>query len=155
MRVQGLWHRMAGLSGASSIILATYGSHGLHPADQHYIQVFQTASQYHLAHSLLLALAPLTKRPHITGSLTAVGIGLFSGRWVWCGLTCASAAQAGCVWLRDFTMQPLHHSSKGRPQLLSAGPSRVGLLVFAAICSLHCKEQRTKQLLCLTAGASA
>ena len=33
-------------------------------------------------------------------------------------------------------MQPLHHSSKGRPQLLSAGPSRVGLLVFAT--SAHC-----------------
>eukprot|EP00891_Asterochloris_glomerata_P009838 jgi/Astpho2/9838/e_gw1.00149.197.1_t len=79
MRGEGLWHRLAGLSGASSIILATYGSHGFHPADQQYIGVFQKASQYHLAHSLLLALAPLTKRPHITGSLTAVGIGLFSG----------------------------------------------------------------------------
>ena len=55
------WLRVAGLSGASAVCLGTYGAHAFHPADDHYLQTFETANKYHFIHSLLIALAPSTR----------------------------------------------------------------------------------------------
>ena len=55
------WLRVAGLSGASSVCLGTYGAHAFHPADDHYLATFETANKYHFVHSLLIALAPSTR----------------------------------------------------------------------------------------------
>ncbi len=43
------------------------------------MQVYQRGNTYHLIHSLLLAVAPLTPRPHLVGALASSGILLFSG----------------------------------------------------------------------------
>lgn len=52
------WLRVAGLSGASAVILGTYGAHAFHPEDDHYLATFETANKYHFIHSLLIGLAP-------------------------------------------------------------------------------------------------
>ena len=51
-------------------------------------QVFRRGNDYHLLHSLLLAAAPLARRPHVVGVLAGSGILLFSG-------SCYAAALAG------------------------------------------------------------
>ena len=43
------------------------------------LQVFDRGNKYHLLHSLLLAAAPLAKRPSAVGACTTAGILLFSG----------------------------------------------------------------------------
>ena len=43
------------------------------------LQVFDRGNKYHLLHSLLLAAAPLAKRPSTVGACTTAGILLFSG----------------------------------------------------------------------------
>lgn len=52
------WLRVAGVSGASAVILGTYGAHAFHPKDHHYLATFETANKYHFIHSLLIGLAP-------------------------------------------------------------------------------------------------
>ena len=59
------WHKVAGVAGASAIILGAYGAHGFKPKNPVYKEVYQTGSQYHLVHSLLVALAPHTHRPKL------------------------------------------------------------------------------------------
>ncbi len=41
--------------------------------------MFRRGNDYHLLHSLLLAAAPLARRPHLVGILAGSGILLFSG----------------------------------------------------------------------------
>jgi uncharacterized membrane protein YgdD (TMEM256/DUF423 family) len=43
------------------------------------LQVYDRGNKYHLMHSLLLAAAPLARRPSAVGVCTAAGILLFSG----------------------------------------------------------------------------
>ena len=43
------------------------------------VQVFERGNKYHLMHSLLLAAAPLARRPSAVGVCTTAGILLFSG----------------------------------------------------------------------------
>ena len=43
------------------------------------MEVFQRANQYHLLHSLLLGIAPISRRPNLTGTLALAGVGLFAG----------------------------------------------------------------------------
>lgn len=102
------WLRVAGLSGASAVILGTYGAHAFHPVDDHYLGTFETANKYHFIHSLLIGLAPsarldtilsfvqalpavsyhqlaltghmLCRRPLLVGSLATAGVALFCGR---------------------------------------------------------------------------
>ena len=61
------WLRVAGLSGASAVILGTYGAHAFHPVDDHYLATFETANKYHFIHSLLIGLAP-SARLNMTSS---------------------------------------------------------------------------------------
>ncbi|GIL49644.1 hypothetical protein Vafri_5887 [Volvox africanus] len=73
------WFRVAAISGATAVGLSAYGAHGFKPKDPYYTEVFRRANNLHMIHSLLLAIAPSTKRPWLLGSLTLAGITLFSG----------------------------------------------------------------------------
>ena len=73
------WQRLAGLSGAASVAFGAYGAHGFKPEKESSKQVFETGNKYHLIHSVLLATAPLSKRPNVFGALCSFGILGFSG----------------------------------------------------------------------------
>ena len=73
-------HRLSAVFGASAVALGAYGAHGFKPKDDHYMEVFKRANHYHLLHALLLAVAPLSRKPTIVAGLTSVGILIFSGR---------------------------------------------------------------------------
>ncbi|KAF8060546.1 RPL6 [Scenedesmus sp. PABB004] len=74
-----IWFKAAGLCGASGVGLAAYGAHGFKPADAHFAEVYRRANQQQMYHAALLAVAPLTRRPHLTGGLALAGVLLFSG----------------------------------------------------------------------------
>ncbi|OQV19799.1 putative Transmembrane protein 256-like protein [Hypsibius exemplaris] len=72
--------RLAGLSGATAVILGAYGAHAFRKAaNPEAREVFETGNRYHLIHSVALALAPLTKYPRLTGGLFLAGMVVFSG----------------------------------------------------------------------------
>ncbi|XP_004527396.1 transmembrane protein 256 homolog [Ceratitis capitata] len=73
--------RLAGLSGASAVILGAIGSHALHPAHEkdETKTIFETANRFHFFHSLALLGVPLARYPAVTGSLLLAGTILFSG----------------------------------------------------------------------------
>ncbi|CAL2029252.1 hypothetical protein CAEBREN_08145 [Caenorhabditis brenneri] len=74
--------RLAGLSGAVAISLGAYGSHVLrdNPAiDVRRRTAFDTASRYHLIHSLALLASPSARFPLLTAGLFTTGIILFCG----------------------------------------------------------------------------
>ena len=73
-----VWFRIAGLSGASSIGIAAYGAHGLKVDDQ-LQRTFENGNRLHMIHSGMLALCPLLKRPHLSGSFFLCGVSIFSG----------------------------------------------------------------------------
>lgn len=73
-----VWYRIAGLSGASSIGLAAYGAHGL-SLDATLQKTFDNGNKMHLVHSVMLAVVPTLKRPHLSGLFFLSGIGIFSG----------------------------------------------------------------------------
>ncbi|XP_065178229.1 transmembrane protein 256 homolog [Sycon ciliatum] len=72
-------YRAIALSGALAVGLAAYSSHGFKPENQRYKEVFATATQYHLLHTVALLATPLTPRPKVFASLMGSGIVLFSG----------------------------------------------------------------------------
>ncbi|KAL3693323.1 hypothetical protein R1sor_006974 [Riccia sorocarpa] len=74
-----VWHKVAGVSGMLALAAGTYGSHIFKPQNPVYKDVWNTANQYHLAHTAALLAVPLTKRPQIFGSLLTFGIVAFSG----------------------------------------------------------------------------
>ena len=78
MAAKQIWWRIAGLSGASSIGLAAYGAHGL-KVDATMQKTFDNGNRLHMIHSGMLALCPLLKRPHLSGTLFLAGITIFSG----------------------------------------------------------------------------
>lgn len=55
------WWLVSGVSGALAVGLGAFGAHGLKArvSDVYYLDIWQTASQYHLAHALAIGLAPL------------------------------------------------------------------------------------------------
>ncbi|CAB63338.2 Transmembrane protein 256 homolog [Caenorhabditis elegans] len=74
--------RLAGLSGAVAISLGAYGSHVLrdNPSiDERRRTAFDTASRYHLIHSLALLASPAARFPLVTAGLFTAGITLFCG----------------------------------------------------------------------------
>ncbi|GMN27684.1 hypothetical protein TIFTF001_001772 [Ficus carica] len=73
------WRKVAAISGVAAVGLGAYGTHLFKPQNPVYKEVWQTASVYHLAHTVALLGAPLTKRPHIFGGLLTAGILAFSG----------------------------------------------------------------------------
>ena len=76
-----MWWRIAGVVGALGVATGAFGAHGLEGrvADD-LLEVWQTASRYHLVHALaLLAVACHPRSPRVAGSLFVAGIVLFSG----------------------------------------------------------------------------
>ena len=78
MAAKQLWFRVAGLSGASSVGMAAYGAHGL-KLDATLTKTFENGNRMHMIHSVMIAMAPLLKRPHLTGMLFTGGVAVFSG----------------------------------------------------------------------------
>ncbi|KAK9845063.1 hypothetical protein WJX74_010137 [Apatococcus lobatus] len=74
-----IWHRLAAASGLSAVALGAYGAHKFRPADKQFVEVWQRGNEYHLIHSLLLAMAPNFRRSSLVGGLAASGIVLFCG----------------------------------------------------------------------------
>ncbi|XP_053947744.1 transmembrane protein 256 homolog [Anastrepha ludens] len=73
--------RLAGLSGASAVILGAIGSHTLPPSHEkdESKTIFETANRFHFFHSLALLGVPLAKYPLLAGTLLVTGTFLFSG----------------------------------------------------------------------------
>ncbi|CAM6015921.1 unnamed protein product [Sphagnum balticum] len=74
-----VWHRVAAISGMAALGLGTYGAHMYKPAKPAYKDVWQTANLYHLVHTAALLAAPVTRHPHVFGSLLTFGIISFCG----------------------------------------------------------------------------
>ncbi|XP_017474880.1 PREDICTED: transmembrane protein 256 homolog [Rhagoletis zephyria] len=76
--------RLAGLCGASAVIMGAYGKHifsnvGNVDEKNEAKTVFETANRFHFLHSFSLLAMPLVHKPLLTGSLMALGTVLFSG----------------------------------------------------------------------------
>ncbi|CAG0896218.1 unnamed protein product [Darwinula stevensoni] len=73
---------LAGLSGATAVMLGAYGAHVFlqkrGTTDEKRI-VFETANRYHFLHSIALLAVPLCRRPGITAGLMASGMAIFCG----------------------------------------------------------------------------
>lgn len=94
-----MWWTVAGLTGATGVALGAFGAHALEGrvADPHLLEVWQTASRYHLLHALaLLAVAAHPRPPSASGWLFLAGIALFSGSLYLMTLT-------GARWLGAIT----------------------------------------------------
>jgi len=86
MRNAWQWQRViGGFSGASSIVAGAYGAHGFKSNDAIYQKIYDTASRYHLIHSIILMAVPSicgdasTRAAKISGLFLTSGIVLFSG----------------------------------------------------------------------------
>jgi uncharacterized membrane protein YgdD (TMEM256/DUF423 family) len=77
-----IWVRVAGLSGASAVLLGAIGAHALVKSDDSMKEIWKTAAHYHLIHSVALAASAFhltgKKRNYVCGLFTT-GILLFSG----------------------------------------------------------------------------
>ncbi|KAF1770555.1 hypothetical protein GCK72_002374 [Caenorhabditis remanei] len=74
--------RLAGLSGAAAISLGAYGSHVLRDdpsIEERRRTAFDTASRYHLIHSVALLASPSARFPLLTAGLFTTGMLLFCG----------------------------------------------------------------------------
>lgn len=77
-----MWWTIAAILGALGVILGAFGAHGLQARldDPHLLQVWETASRYHLIHALaLLGVAAHPGRPWLAGWLFVGGIAIFCG----------------------------------------------------------------------------
>jgi uncharacterized membrane protein YgdD (TMEM256/DUF423 family) len=74
--------RIAAVTGFLAVALGAFGAHGLHDLleKNNTLDVWKTASSYHLAHSvLLLFLATLRPMPKLPWILILCGVIIFSG----------------------------------------------------------------------------
>ena len=75
--------RLAGLSGATAVIIGAIGSHSIPatmPEDKLDRKgIFETANRFHFFHSIALLGLPLARQPMVTGLLMITGTMLFSG----------------------------------------------------------------------------
>mmetsp|Transcript_33091 Transcript_33091/g.45867 ORF Transcript_33091/g.45867 Transcript_33091/m.45867 type:complete len:113 (+) Transcript_33091:195-533(+) len=74
-----IWWKIAAVSGASAVGVAAYGAHGFKPSDPYFQKPFDNGNRFHLVHSGLIALAPLTRRPNLIGGLFTAGTAAFCG----------------------------------------------------------------------------
>ncbi|XP_054798346.1 uncharacterized protein LOC129303216 [Prosopis cineraria] len=74
-----VWHKIAAISGVSALGFGTYGAHYLKPENPDFKNVWNTASLYHLVHTVALVAAPVAKHPNVFGGLLTAGILAFSG----------------------------------------------------------------------------
>mmetsp|Transcript_50685 Transcript_50685/g.110169 ORF Transcript_50685/g.110169 Transcript_50685/m.110169 type:complete len:117 (-) Transcript_50685:31-381(-) len=79
--VKNVWLQIAGLSGATAVMLGAFGAHGLKSrgTEPTLLKVWETATHYHLVHSVALLSTALCKSPNLVGGLFTSGIALFSG----------------------------------------------------------------------------
>ncbi|KAL1450110.1 hypothetical protein WDU94_002562 [Cyamophila willieti] len=75
--------RLAGLLGASAVVLGAYGAHTLlanpDPNLDEAKKVFETANRYHFYHSIALLAAPLARYPKVTSMFLVMGMVMFCG----------------------------------------------------------------------------
>uniref|UniRef100_A0A6U3GPF4 Transmembrane protein 256 n=1 Tax=Bigelowiella natans TaxID=227086 RepID=A0A6U3GPF4_BIGNA len=74
-----IWFRVGGLSGALSVGAAAYGAHGFQTDDEALQKSYDNGKSLHMIHSAMIAIAPITRRPHLVGTLFTAGTGIFSG----------------------------------------------------------------------------
>lgn len=77
-----MWWRIAGVAGATGVLLGAFGAHGLRNlvTDPRLLEVWETGSRYHLLHALALCAVALHPRsPDLAGGLFLAGIVIFSG----------------------------------------------------------------------------
>ncbi|KAI5642258.1 hypothetical protein NE865_05620 [Phthorimaea operculella] len=78
----GPWVRLAGVSGATAVVLGAMGAHRTFPDQDNkedLRKIFDTANRFHFLHTLALVTVPLCKRPLIAGVFFITGMGLFCG----------------------------------------------------------------------------
>lgn len=75
-----MYAKVAALSGASAVLLGAFGAHALarYTSDQKALSTWQTASAYHLIHSVVL-LQAAQQRNLVSCKLLTAGILIFSG----------------------------------------------------------------------------
>ncbi len=75
-----MFAKVAALSGASAVLLGAFGAHALarYTSDQKALSTWQTASAYHLIHSVVL-LHAAQQRNLVSCRLLTAGILIFSG----------------------------------------------------------------------------
>ncbi|XP_003705249.1 transmembrane protein 256 homolog [Megachile rotundata] len=83
----GPFTKIAALSGASAVVINAYGAHTPHLKDEKLIKIFDTASRYHLVHSLVILALPLCRSPYLTCTFMLSGMILFSGSCYYYALT--------------------------------------------------------------------
>ncbi|RVE43997.1 hypothetical protein evm_011352 [Chilo suppressalis] len=74
--------RLAGLSGASAVVLGAMGAHRTFPETENkedLKKIFETSNRFHFLHTLALMSVPLCRRPYIAGAFFVAGMGLFCG----------------------------------------------------------------------------
>ncbi len=80
--MSNLWVKVAGVSGASAVLLGAVGAHALLKHDDNMKDIWKTAAHYHLIHSVALGMSALyftgRKRTYVCALFTC-GILLFSG----------------------------------------------------------------------------
>ncbi|XP_011304489.1 transmembrane protein 256 homolog isoform X2 [Fopius arisanus] len=74
----GPYLKLAGLSGATAVILGAYGAHRKYKDDQ-LKQVFETANRYHFYHSLAMVGLVMCRAPILTAALWMSGSLMFCG----------------------------------------------------------------------------
>ncbi|CAL8077547.1 unnamed protein product [Calicophoron daubneyi] len=79
--------RIAGLSGALSVLAGAYGAHGFSVDREKDKRVFQTGAYYHLIHSVALIGTTHAARPHLTATLFLAGMTMFCGSCYYVALT--------------------------------------------------------------------
>lgn len=68
----GPFVRLAGISGASAVVLGAMGAHRTFPetdTKEDLRKIFDTANRFHFLHTLALMTVPLCKRPYIVSSI--------------------------------------------------------------------------------------
>ncbi|XP_049887498.1 transmembrane protein 256 homolog isoform X1 [Pectinophora gossypiella] len=78
----GPWVRLAGLSGATAVVLGAMGAHRTFPetdTKEDLRKIFETANRFHFLHTLALVTVPLCRRPVVAGAFFLAGMGLFCG----------------------------------------------------------------------------
>ncbi|XP_048885042.1 transmembrane protein 256 [Brienomyrus brachyistius] len=73
--------KIAGVSGSFAVCLGAYGAHGFRRSDrdEYLKELYATANNYHLLHSLALLGAAQCRKPFLAGALLTAGMGLFCG----------------------------------------------------------------------------
>ncbi|GJQ84101.1 hypothetical protein Trydic_g12076 [Trypoxylus dichotomus] len=77
----GPFLRIAGLMGASAVVLGAYGAHRKYPKDRvdELKPIFETANRFHFFHTLALLGVPFSRNPRISAALFICGTSLFTG----------------------------------------------------------------------------